>query len=174
MLVNGRDGYGVSAYEPGYHASRELGAGACSGRAHAPGPHRTRSPSKVAAPVNEDAWLLVGGWALSVRGPGRRRMYSVTYPSATTSVERTTASERDVIIVPRITCERGPDRMSGHLAKKGCAWLGQERQQAPYAPRHSGQDAGGRTRLPSPPWARISAWIRLGSVFARFRVTGCK
>ena len=88
---------------------------------------------------------------MSVRGPGRRRMYSVTYPSATTSVERTTASERDVIIVPRITCERGPDRMSGHLAKKGCAWLGQERQQAPYAPRHSRQDAGGRTRLPSPP-----------------------
>ena len=85
------------------------------------------------------------------RGPGWRRMYSVTYPSATTSVERTTASERDVIIVPRITCERGPDRMSGHLAKKGCAWLGQERQQAPYAPRHSRQDAGGRTRLPSPP-----------------------
>ena len=85
------------------------------------------------------------------RGPGRRRMYSVTYPSATTSVERTKASERDVIIAPRITCERGPDRMSGHLAKKGCAWLGQERQQAPYAPRHSRQDAGGRTRPPSTP-----------------------
>lgn len=105
---------------------------------------------------------------MSVRGPGRRRMYSVTYPSATTSVERTTASERDVIIVPRITCERGPDRMSGHLAKKGCAWLGQERQQAPYAPRHWALKTGcrwdrwaGRTRLPSPRRARISAsaWI---------------
>ena len=55
LLVNGRDGYGVSAHEPGYQASRELVAGACSSRARAPGPHRTRSPSKVAAPVNEDA-----------------------------------------------------------------------------------------------------------------------
>ena len=55
LLVNGRDGYGVSAYEPGYQASRELVAAACSSRARAPGPHRARSPSKVAAPVNEDA-----------------------------------------------------------------------------------------------------------------------
>jgi hypothetical protein len=54
---------------------------------------------------------------------------------------------------------------SGHLAnakrKKGCAWLGQERQQAPYAPHHSRQDARGRTRLPSRRQARISAAIRL-------------
>ena len=62
---------------------------------------------------------------------------------------------------------------SGHLAKKGlsskgCAWLGQERQQAPYAPRHWALKTGcrwdrwaGRTRLPSPRRARISAsaWI---------------
>ena len=36
LLVNGRDGYGVSAHEPGYQASHELVAGACTGRAHAP------------------------------------------------------------------------------------------------------------------------------------------
>ena len=36
LLVNGRDGYGVSAHEPGYQESRELVAGACSSRAHAP------------------------------------------------------------------------------------------------------------------------------------------
>ena len=63
--------------------------------------------------------------------------------------------------------------MSALLAKKGCAWLGQERHQASYAPRHSRQDAGGRTRLQSRRRARISAAIRLVSAFARFDVTGC-
>ena len=37
------------------------------------------------------------------------------------------------------------------------AWLGQVRQQTSYAPRHSRQDAGGRTRLPSRRRARLSA-----------------
>jgi len=73
--VNGRDGYGALAYEPGYHASHELGAGACTSRAHAPGPHRTRSPSKGAAPVNEDACVVsremgVGGKQAVTKGPG--------------------------------------------------------------------------------------------------------
>ena len=99
-------------------------------------------------------------------------MHSFTSPSATTSVERTTASEREVVIGPRITRERGPHRMSALLAKKGCAWLGQERHQASYAPRHSMQDAGGRTRLQSRRRARISAAIRLVSFFARFDVRG--
>ena len=61
---------------------------------------------------------------MSGRGPGWRRMHSFTSPSATTSVERTTASEREVVIGPRITRKRGPHRMSALLAKKGLTLAG--------------------------------------------------
>ena len=68
--------------------------------------------------------------------------------------------------------------MSALLAKKGFAWLGQERQQASYAPpTGTALEAGCRrpyTRLPSRRRARISAAIRLVSAFARFDVTGSK